>query len=293
MYERILTHDLILGDFGRGATLDYFSKFSEQEQEVCSKRLRPAQPFLDEHRVVSYTVIGALPQIKKHLFPATESALTGDVLVGIEGGPPISAIFHTTFEVIVPFLAAAMYLKPIHIRVILPCNTLAPLADWLAGVFRTKESFIAEASRSAVPHMLCQTVVEHMEAIGISVPSLPLSVLADVAGRGCSKMYLLASQTAFLYYKKLATRSFPNLAIERWLPPGYENFEHLLVEAIQAPAKLDLRTPVMTAPGICCVSGCTDIRLPGILDSLSIFTRKMVEEVYGMDSSEVFVNECQ
>lgn len=249
-------HDIIVGDFGRQGTLRYFNEFSSAEKRLIQARIGDA-PFFDEYRIVDYTIAGLLHKIKKDLLERLyrESPRLDDrVLFGSINGSEAVSYARQFAEQILPYIQRASAEGAEAIRVVIPCNTLAPVADYLEGYFNE---------------------IELEKKLPVSVPNIPAVVMKKI---DAGQVYLIATKAAFSAYENLVRKQGLDVALSGGTPEQLEQSERILLCSIRGEDPSPYLRDIGTAIPV--ISACTDVCIPGTIDSLCLFAQHMAEEVY-------------
>ena len=275
--EPIKIHDLILGDFGRTGTIRYFQAFSEAEQGL----LQEAQDnsFYDECRMVRYTIVGVLRDIKQNFLPEYLSEIDDSVLIGVNGGPSPLDIMPDVLRVLSPYIVQASRNGATTIRIIIPCNTLYDLSKKLQKVLETEDSFSAYLEKHDISGRWADELLFIIRRnTTIIVPSVAEIVVDRINDDNINTVLVSASKAAEFAYKDVITKQHENLEFQSWLPPGVSDFGQLLKKTIRGE-EIDLGTQD-EKDDTTIVSGCTDIELPFGEDSAKRFAEEMAEEAY-------------
>ncbi len=254
-------HDVIIGDFGRQGTLRYFQEFSRFEKEVIMKSLNEKE-FFDEYRTLKYTVAGLLPEIKKEFIKqvyADSKVFDSRILIGSKNGQSPMSFVGDFLEHITPYVASAISTGATEIRIIIPCNTLAPLSIRLDELFK---DYIESNNMSG--------------RIKISVPNIPSVVIKNVTSEN---LYLIGTPSAFKAYEKEIFLQNLNIKLSGGSDEELERSEQIILNCIRGRETMDLIKKICY-PSSSIVSACTDVSITDTIDSLSIFAQEMAYEAY-------------
>jgi hypothetical protein len=165
-------YDVILSDFGRAATLRLLQEVAEIERDIV--RRLTGHDFYDEYRRIMFTCVADLGYIKSDTirsYAAHGVPLDRDVLFGTGTTPIPPGAVERIADVLAGPIAGALKRGYQHIRVVVPCNTLAE-ADY--ELIRYLEKLLPDVPVTLYPETRSgPRVVIH------SVPRVVLSHLLD------------------------------------------------------------------------------------------------------------------
>lgn len=120
-------HIYVFGDFGRDATYNFCQRFINYEKEILQKKLCD-NDFYDEYRRSMLTVHSYLPMIKEKQindFLGNGKYIDDTVLIGFPNGMCINDAIEKFCVMLIPFLLTKKHI-PSQLIISLPCNTLSP-----------------------------------------------------------------------------------------------------------------------------------------------------------------------
>jgi hypothetical protein len=284
-------HHLIVGDFGREGTLRYFSEFSHAEREVVSASL--SDPFFDEHRRVRYSIVGLLRDIKREFIAEYERAgrpLDEGVLVGVRGGLKTDDILDAMVGCLAPWLLLALTSGAARVKVIVPCNTLAPVLPSLEGALRDFDRLKHHLRRGgarppARALELFEAAAAEAEGVAVSAPSIVSAVIDELEASPPARLAIFGTDISLACYREELRRR--RLGTEVFDYSEVANYTAARV--INASVGGVTRLPSLArgaADGLNVLSACTDVGIEGALDSTLIFARRMAADAYGPAGSD-------
>ncbi|HEX8337271.1 MAG TPA: hypothetical protein VF621_11120 [Pyrinomonadaceae bacterium] len=278
-------HHLIVGDFGREGTLRYFSEFSRAEREVVSASL--SAPFFDEHRRVRYSIVGLLRDIKKEFIAEYGRAgrpLDEGVLVGVRGGLKTDDILDSLVGCLAPWFLLALTSGASRVKVIVPCNTLAPLLSTLEESLRDLDRLKHHLRRggaqpAAHAWELFEATAERAAGVAVSAPSIMAAVVDELEASPPARLAVFGTDIALACYREeLRRRKLDTEVID------YSEVAHYqAAQVINASVGGVTQLPCLAheaADGLTVLSACTDVGIDGALDSTLIFARRMAAAAY-------------
>nr|QEO74325.1 hypothetical protein [uncultured bacterium] len=278
-------HHLIVGDFGREGTLRYFNEFSRAEREHLAASL--SAPFFDEHRRVRYSIVGLLRDIKKQFIAEYERSgrpLDEGVLVGVRGGLRNDDILDALVGCLAPWFLLALSSGAGRVKVIVPCNTLAPLLGTLEHSLRDFGRIKDHLRRSGT-HLpaevweLFEALADKSAGIPVSAPTMPVAVVDELEASPPARLAIFGTDIALDCYRQEIRKR--NLDIE---VVDYAEVTHCTsAQVINASVGGRSRVPNLApgaADGLAVLSACTDVEIEGALDSTAIFARRMAAAAY-------------
>ena len=266
-------HDLVVGDMGRPATLRYLTAFSNAERDVLRATVLG---FSDETREAALTVACAGRWLKGR--PATSEAST--FIAGTRDGLEVEALREPILALVSSYLPAVIATKPNSVRVILPCNTLDTIAEWLDSEILGDENSL----RRCLSGRVSVEVLHELELLAnqrrITAPRIVDIVTEYIVSQHRLKVLrVCGTQTAIAAYERAMERR-SKARVEAWLPGSSHSFTELLLSVVRGEASL-VEENMDWDSDVLCLAGCTDFPVSGAVDSLSIFATKMAQEVYG------------
>ncbi|MDH3401984.1 MAG: hypothetical protein OES32_00780 [Acidobacteriota bacterium] len=264
------THDLIVGDFGRRATLRYLAAFSDAERRILEQRLA-GQPFFDEYRTVRYTVLGLLPDLKAEelaTYARAGRALDSGILVGVGGGLTAAEMGRRISEALAPWIETIRGTAVARVRVIIPCNSLCEAGKVLRNAVATGPGNVPPGEESP----------PHDRPAGeppIEVFTVPEVVTAVLARDPPPYLALFATPAAFRAYEK----EFASRDLATRLRLSRRSREDVSLERLMAAVRgrKPGARPAATGDLLC---ACTDVQIPGALDALEIFASFLARDAY-------------
>jgi len=292
LLETPLTYDVVIGDFGRDATIEYLRMMAASEREMIESLLeRERCEFFDEYRRIMFCVIGDVAFFKG---PAISRStidpgyLTADILVGSEW-TPMSPDFAGRVAVAVAQEAlAALDRGHQYLRVVLPCNGLHALAKEVTRLLHAG----AELQELFVAHHFVTCEMDRLASAAIKVHTVPEAVMRHLAARQPGQrtnLLILGTQGTNAIYKQLADSSM--LSVVPLNGDDYELISEAIVASIGGDAaqvarlREQLQTRLIEPSAerfrdLVTVEACTDFKLGLGLSSLKLFAEAMVEDCY-------------
>jgi hypothetical protein len=270
-------HDLIIGDLGRKGTLRYFNAFSKAEQSYLTDEL-DADEFYDEYRMIRYTIVGAIRDIKHEILPDTLEEIEDSCLVGVEGGPSPLDILPHVVSVAVPYVLNAIKMGATQVRVLIPCNTMYTVAIRLRDILSGPQNLKQFISNHDLVTDQALELLDYMRDVRVTVPAVAEEVLQELDELGKERILVAASNSANKAYERVINKYYDHMDFEEWLPTGVDTFSELLQKAFQGEP-IDTRSS-LKKDSDAVVSACTDIPIPDTFDSVNIFARRLVDDAY-------------
>jgi hypothetical protein len=292
LLEAPVTYDIIIGDFGRDATIEYLRLMAASEKELIGSILHRQHEFFDEYRRIMFSVIGDVaffkrPAIADHA--ANVGFLTEDILVGA-GFTPMSSDLAGRVALSVAQEALAAFDRGYRrLRVALPCNGLHGLAKEVGRLLHS----IVELRALFNSHDLVSSDFERLAAAEITIHTVPEAALRRlVASRepdGVTNLLVLGTPGANAIYAELADSS--DIKVVPMNSDDYTLISQAIVASIGGdPAvvthcreQLQMRLIAPLAAqfeGLVTLEACTDFRLGLGLSSLQLFADEMVADWY-------------
>jgi hypothetical protein len=285
------TFDIVLGDFGRDASIRFLELASLVERELIEAVLDPELEFFDEYRRIMYSTLLHIEYFKRaeiHEFAASKRPLDSSILIGLAGKTTSSGVHARILRSLLLGLHAGVLEGFTHFRVILPCNTLSALVTDFERIFADPT-----------------TLSEHIDVLGLStvvretlfnldIEFLPLittvaSVLGRSGGPERNALILGTAETNRAYRVSLAAAGIRTVDLSEAQLSVIEGAVAASVGGV--PARVaDARDAVKHLVEECAshsnglltvIEACTDFRFGLGVDSLEIFARESVETWYG------------
>ena len=278
-------HHIILGDFGREGTLRYFSEFSQAERQLLIESLN-GNPFFDEYRRVSVSIVGVLRQIKGQFLKAYDDdhrPLDNCILVGAEGGPDPEDVLPHIVQEMAPWVLTALQSQSGNVKLIIPCNTLAPLAEPLEQVFRDAsemEHMLKSNFKTVSDETLKALRVLASEACrrDLSVPSIPSVVIAKYGQLLKPQVAVLGTHVAVSAYRKEVEKRQLSVEILDYTRICGKSFEQVIHDSITGKGKLVLDGDFFDKYTVICA--CTDVEIQDAIDSTTVFANYIAACAY-------------
>lgn len=288
---------IVLGDFGRAASLTFAVDLSRFERQAVSRALPAGAAFYDEYRRIRLHVIGELGWLKA---PALAPYVTADrplderVLVGFPGGLTIDDVVPRMALLLLEALAGPLRRGCDRFVAALPCNTLAPAARRLEALFTDPAALGAaldDAGLSVGPEL---AAVAGLLAGGASIgfPTVPAAVVETAVQRGAQAILPLGTPGTPALYERAAVAHGSRVRVVR---PAEQQVPQIL-DAIEAcidgqpgrreAARANLQQIATLArqshgETLAVVEACTDLDLGVGWSSGACYARRIVEHVYG------------
>jgi hypothetical protein len=274
-------HHVILGDFGREGTLRYFSEFSQAERRLITNSLN-GDPFFDEYRRVSVSIVGMLRHIKRQFLRAYSDAqrpLDNRILVGAEGGPDPEDVLPPIVHALAPWILTAFQSQAGRVKLIIPCNSLAPLAEPLERLLRDA-SEMERVLKTVSDEMLkslraLATEVCHRD---LSVPSIPSVVIAEYGQSLKPQVAVLGTRVAVAAYRKEVEKRRLNVEVLDYTTICDKSFEQVIHDSISGKGKLVLDDDFFDKYTVICA--CTDVEIQDAIDSTTVFANYIAACAY-------------
>lgn len=278
-------HHLILSDFGREGTLRYFSEFSQAERQLITNALN-GNPFFDEYRRVSFSLVGLLRQIKAKLLKAYSDAqrpLDNRILVGAEDGPNPEDVLPHVVHAMAPWILTALQSQSGKVKLIIPCNTLAPLAEPLERVFRDAsemEHLLKTNFKTVSDEMLkaLRVLAREVGQRDFSVPSIPSVAITKYGPFLKPQVAVLGTRVAVSAYRKEVKKRALNVEILDYTRICGKSFEQVIHDSITGRGKLVLDGNFFDKYTVICA--CTDVEIEDAIDSTTVFANYIAACAY-------------
>lgn len=290
------TFDIIVGDFGRDASVEYIRLVAQREREMLQTILKAdGHEFFDEYRRIMYTAINDVAYLKWPAIAeaARHGALTDAILIGM-GTTPISADFiERLTTLIIQEAAVALSRGHRRIRVAIICNGLSDAAKHIGEAFPAGDALIDLAGR----HGVIVAGREPFATASITVHTIPEAVMRRISANESmsNKRRLLAlgtRNTRGIYESWADVYQVEILAVDN---NEQDLIDHAIVASIVGDEgeigelRSELRSKVIeprmrSLDGLVVVEACTDFRLHVGLSSLELFVDDMVADAYSAGS---------
>lgn len=267
---------VVLGDFGRDATLRFCASLSRLERRHLTAELPSGAPFFDEYRRLTLAIVGDLPFVKAPVlrdFARRGTPLDDRVLVGFPGGPEPADVEQRLAVLALEAMAGPLQRGVRRVTVLLPCNTLAPVS------WALEERFAAD-----------ETIAAAVAGVDLSFPTVPEAVIAEATAQGSRAVMPLGTHGIEETYRRAARRLGAGLDVVGPDPGG----EGVVLEAIGAAIEGgnrrahahdalqglvdDART--RHGGGLVAVEACTDLDYGVGLDSNDAYARAVIDATY-------------
>jgi hypothetical protein len=288
----MVCYDIIVGDFGRDATIEFLRLVSKSEKDFISEILKQDErKFFDEYRRIMFTVIGDVAYFKSDALresAAEKGYLTDSILIGV--GSPMSSDFEDRVAwSILQEVYVATNRGYTRLRIAIPCNTLSSLAVSVGKRLGSKperqrlielygdECFspIELASTEISVHIVPEAVVRHVGATRSSQASTPILVLGT---RDTNAMYEQLAPSYKLQVVPIEDRDY-ELINQAVVASIDRNPDDLLLSRDRI--RQEVIEPRLSAfPDMVILEACTDFSLGLGLSSLQLFAEAMVADCY-------------
>jgi hypothetical protein len=280
--------DIVIGDFGRMASIRYLHIVAERERQVISQALGEFDiRFYDEYRRIMTVTLNVLEYLKRE--PISHVIQSGkyfddSILIGL-GGTTISApLMDAATMIVAAQVELARSMGYNRIRLVMPCNGMSPL---ITAVARAVIDHMVPAQPSAnsnyelqlevytVPEVVCERVVENAR----SHPKQNVIVLGTAAVNDFYRLNFAGSRMSVLPLSgeqhALIDRAIVSSIAED--ERGINETRQQIVQEIVEPSRSALGDPLI-------IEACTDFDLGIGRSSLKIFAEAMVDGVYHSQS---------
>jgi hypothetical protein len=254
--------DIVVGDFGRPGTLRYLQAFSDRERELITAELPAEAEFLDEHRLVQLTVLGQLRVVKRDILaPFLERGrpLDASVMVGTSIGASVEAIVPRLGALLGDQLTVAAKHGVGRVRVVIPCNTLGPVAEPLERALQDPATELG---------------------LDLGIAPMPPLVAAELRDRGSGPVRVLGTPSSVAAYRA----ELDVLDNPEELTRAYERCINDAIRGVApTPAALEVvqrYTAAQDVAGGAVLEACTDVNLDVGLDALEIYAARLAREAY-------------
>lgn len=288
-----ITYDIVVSDFGRAATVEYLRLSADRERYLIAKILdEGGHPFFDEYRRLMFTVIGDIAFYKHTAI--TESAnrvgyLTEDILIGLGGTTASDDFLNRLLLAVLQELLSAIARGHQRLRVVIPCNGLAVVADKISSILISAEKLLALTPL----HKFTTQDIDRIIGATIIVNTVPAAVVSyitrSVQSNERTPFLVVGTRGVNAIYRELA-RDYPidvvPLSSEEYrliddaivAAIGHDHaktaiFQHTIQENMIAPRRVRFERLVV-------LEACTDFRMGIGISSLVTFAEAMVADCY-------------
>jgi hypothetical protein len=142
LLEIPVTYDIVVGDFGRDATIEYQRLVAEQEKQLINKILANENlDFFDEYRRIMYSVVADIAFLKKdeiRYSTRKHGHLTDEILIGVGTNSGMSQDFvDRVLLTVIQSVFTAVSRGYKRIRIMIPCNTLSGLTKQIGEMIHS------------------------------------------------------------------------------------------------------------------------------------------------------------
>jgi hypothetical protein len=264
--------DVVVGDFGRPATLRYLRQLSQAEQRVIRARA-PLSGFVDEARKIDQVTLPLSRGIKglqlDELSPEEICARPIRDLLFWEHSDPeqVDHMAERLLTLTEAWLCGTDLSPYAAVRLVIPCNSLHEV------VCATRRLLGVPGATST------WSTLQRLRDTGqLRLPSVPEVVVGALASEAARRWRVVGTPLGVEAYAREARRLAPGVEVR-----GYD--QHRTASLARVLAAVDENEGALAEfaadEGELIVFGCTDFAGPGGVDSLGVFTEAMVAEVYG------------
>lgn len=302
-------YDIVLSDFGRDSALDFFNEVRAIERDlvkrlVLEKNQPIAESFFDEYRRIMFTIEGDIAYVKADLLAKYKDSgqlLDSKILFGVGGTIPSPYSVDAIADVLVGVVERVARRGHREIRVLIPCNTLAFVEGALVRVMADRLPGF-EVRRPEVGNGLGNRDSDRPR---VTIYTPPRVVLNHVMGDGSAmKLLLIGTEIARKAYQNaLEELGASSERIIDCKPEEQHLMDRLLIASIAGDRGriADLTTLLeqeVVKPrqrdykdALTVVDACTDVSTGIGANSLSIFARQLVIDVY--PDARLLLLECR
>jgi hypothetical protein len=292
LLSRPIVYEIVIGDFGRAAAIDYVRVACERERSLLRAHLaNEGLPFFDEYRRIMFTLLGYVAYYKQALIDDQLSALghlSHEVLIG-GGMTPVSQDVTDRIVICVAQAVLAAVVRGYErIQLALPCNALSDLAEHVGSLLRSPESLSQVCERAKVSLPDSNRVLE----ADLSVRTVPEAVLRLISmdDGATPPVLLLGAEGALTIYERMSEAYA--VEIIRIDPEEQKVIDEAVVASIGGePHEVEscrerLRREVINPRveefgDVTVVEACTDFSFGLGLNSLEMFAEDLVRSCYG------------
>lgn len=270
-----IVHDIVIGDFGRPATVRYFSLISKKERDLFLIQ-NAKQHFFDEKRRIQTTLVCTLGFIKKDILPTKVEDINETYLIGTANGVDPHKILERLLNVICSYLKIVIELSPNRIRIVVPCVTLSPLVREISEYFNAPDiKFLGRID----PLILTQISIINQELeesnIKLTFPSITDVVMQEIKQREIKYLKVIATKVGQKAWLDSKNRIYPGLKLEKSRLKDEIYFDYLYSKSVHGKV-VDIKE--LNSPSV--LFGCTDLRQGKYLDIIEIYIRFLINDAY-------------
>jgi hypothetical protein len=293
--------DIVLSDFGRESAIEFLRSAAILEKRIVHSLLNdPNADFFDEYRRMMFVVVGDIAYFKHSLITTYDSSgrLDAGVLIGMgERAIPMNVKERLVVSVLEQ-IAVGIRHGYRTLRVVIPCNTLAPLSEELDSAVGSPDRLL-ESLRGS--HCGDDSLTrDAISAITIRVHTVPEVVVDEVVHQHGSsgkllvlgtpstlEIYRSALRDRRLDYKVLDTSRTEQDVINETVVASIDG-DASRVRQLGQRIESDIVGPCrMANPGVVVIEACTDFDLGLGLNSRNCLVQRLVRDAYGLDASVV------
>lgn len=262
------TLDIVVGDWGRPATVRYLELASSLERALITERLPARTVFYDEARKID---VVSLPLSRRMKRLDELSRLEPERICELPPGRILVSVFaneEQVFQLAASLLDGVLEWLPSVgmygcVRLVVPCNTLHRV------VRAARELLGAGPSRWG---LLGELWTEGR----LKIPSVVEEVVASLANEENLEWTIDGTPAAVEAYKQEAARRAPQVQVQALRADSLASLDPILA-AVSGVKTQNVRAG--SVHGLL-VSGCTDFRSSGGVDSLAVFCKRLVRQAY-------------
>ncbi len=285
-----ITYDIIIGDFGRDATIEYLRLLADYERRVLGPILSAeGREFFDEYRRIMFVVLGDVAFFKQEsIEQSIESRgyFADDILMGVGFTPPPRAFIDRVAISVACEVSVALAKGHQRIRIAIPCNGLSTLAREVAVILRSESAMRALMATYGIEI----SRPDRVAGARPEVYTVPDAVLRHLSRRStAASVLLLGTKGTNDIYREFAIPL--NIRVLPIDDGEYSMINRAIVAAIGGSTETleshrdRLRADVVEPrrvqfPGLVVVEACTDFELGLGLSSLRIFAEEMAAGAY-------------
>lgn len=288
---------VILGDFGRAATVRFAAGLSEEERIYLVERLPAGTTFYDEHRRVSVAMHGDLRFVKERYVSAYLEAgepFDDRILVGFPGGLTTEQVEDRMGIMALEAMSGAVRRGVRDLMVLIPCNTLAPVSWSLAGRFSFEEGIIEMLDEGGCGDRgdLRELAPLISRECRIVFPTVPEAVVERAHEAGASTLVPLGTERIVGIYEEAIERSEFDMTLAAVPKEDHAKVLRAITDAIDAsPAaweesrraleEIERKMRRDAGEDVAVVSACTDLDYGVGIDSEREYAKYGVQLAYG------------
>jgi hypothetical protein len=288
---------VVLGDFGRDATLRFCMTLSISERRRIQEQLTPGSPFYDEYRCITLSIVGDLPFVKgSHLaiYSSRNKLLDDRILVGFPNGINQDEIVPRMGVLALHSIWNAVSREVYRVQVLNPCNTLAPTSWALEERFATVDSILEMLNESGLDggkreEYLVQQIVDQIE---LSFPTVPEAVIQTLEEQRRSALMPLGTIGIAETYRCALSRLGSTLHLVEPDPAEQKTvFDAIRASIAQDPRRreasrckleqLAQKAIEKHGKGLAVVEASTDLDYGVGIDSNTAYAETVVKAIYG------------